>query len=81
VHAHTDGDRFMTNFTLKQLEERLDPEVFFRAHKSRLVNLQKVKAIVPWFGGRFKLVMRDRAESEVELSRIQARSLRRRMQW
>ena len=29
----------MTNFTLKDLEERLDPEVFFRAHKSRLVNL------------------------------------------
>ncbi len=81
VHAHTDGDRFMTNFTLKQLEERVDPEVFFRAHKSRLVNLQKVKAIVPWFGGRFKLVMRDRAESEVELSRIQARSLRTRLRW
>jgi DNA-binding LytR/AlgR family response regulator len=47
VYAHTDGDRYMTNFTLKQLEERLDPELFFRAHKSRLVNLRKVKAILP----------------------------------
>lgn len=81
VYAHVDGDRFMTNFTLKQLEERLDPEVFFRAHKSRLVNLEKVKAIVPWFGGRFKLVMRDAAETEVELSRIQARALRTRLRW
>lgn len=81
VHAHVEGDRYMTNFTLKQLEERLDPEIFFRAHKSRLVNLEKVKAIVPWFGGRFKLVMRDRAESEVELSRIQARALRTRLRW
>ncbi len=71
----------MTNFTLKDLEERLDPEVFFRAHKSRLVNLNHVKAIVPWFGGRFKLVMRNPAASEVELSRAQARVLRRRMQW
>lgn len=81
VYAHIDGDRYMTNFTLKELEERLDPEVFFRAHKSRLVNLKHVRAIVPWFGGRFKLVMRDQKGSEVELSRAQARELRARMHW
>lgn len=81
VYAHIDGDRYMTNFTLKDLEERLDPEVFFRAHKSRLVNLNHVRAIVPWFGGRFKLVMRDQKGSEVELSRAQARELRGRMHW
>ncbi len=81
VYAHVDGDRYMTNFTLRELEERLDPEVFFRAHKSRLVNLQHVRAIVPWFGGRFKLVMRDQKGSEVELSRAQARELRGRMHW
>jgi DNA-binding LytR/AlgR family response regulator len=81
VYAHTAGDRFMTNFTLKELEERLDPDVFFRAHKSRLVNLKRVKAIVPWFGGRFKLVMRNPESSEVELSRAQARVLRREVRW
>ncbi len=81
VYAHTASERYMTSFTLKDLEERLDPEVFFRAHKSRLVNLNHVKAIVPWFGGRFKLVMRNPANSEVELSRAQARVLRRRMHW
>jgi len=81
VYAHVDGDRYMTNFTLKELEERLAPDVFFRAHKSRLVNLTHVRAIVPWFGGRFKLVMRDQRGSEVELSRAQARELRSRMHW
>lgn len=81
VYAHIDGGRYMTNFTLKELEERLDPEVFFRAHKSRLVNLRHVRAIVPWFGGRYKLVMRDEASSEVELSRAQGRELRGRMNW
>jgi two-component system LytT family response regulator/two-component system response regulator LytT len=81
VYAHTGTDRYMTSFTLKELEERLDPEIFFRAHKSRLVNLNHVRAIVPWFGGRFKLVMRNAANSEVELSRTQARVLRRRMRW
>jgi len=81
VYAHVEGDRYMTNFTLKELEERLDPEIFFRAHKSRLVNLKHVRAIAPWFGGRFKLVMRDQKGSEVELSRAQARELRARMHW
>jgi DNA-binding LytR/AlgR family response regulator len=81
VHAHTESDRYMTSFTLKDLEERLDPDVFFRAHKSRIVNLRHVQAIVPWFGGRFKLVMKNQEKSEVELSRAQARVLRRRMQW
>jgi DNA-binding LytR/AlgR family response regulator len=81
VYAHTATERYMTSFTLKDLEDRLDPELFFRAHKSRLVNLNQVKAIVPWFGGRFKLVMRNPANSEVELSRAQARVLRRRMHW
>jgi DNA-binding LytR/AlgR family response regulator len=81
VYAHVDGARYMTNFTLKELEERLDPEVFFRAHKSRLVNLKHVRAIVPWFGGRYKLVMRDESGSEVELSRAQGRELRARMNW
>ncbi|MBI3786518.1 MAG: response regulator transcription factor [Deltaproteobacteria bacterium] len=81
VYAHVDGDRYMTNFTLKELEDKLDPDVFFRAHKSRLVNLKHVKAIVPWFAGRYKLVMRDQKASEVELSRAQARELRTRMHW
>lgn len=81
VFAYIDGDRFMTNFTLRELEEKLDPNVFFRAHKSRLVNLRYVKAIVPWFAGRYKLVMKDQKGSELELSRAQTRLLRSRMHW
>ncbi len=81
VYAHTSERAFMTNYTLRELEGRLDPELFFRAHKSSLVNLRHVKEIVPWFGGRYKLVMRDPAASEVALSRAQARELRARLRW
>jgi len=45
------------------------------------VNLKHVKEIVPWFGGRYKLVMRDAAGSEVALSRTQTRALRARLRW
>jgi DNA-binding LytR/AlgR family response regulator len=81
VYAHTKERAYMTNYTLRELEERLDPAVFFRAHKSSLVNLQHVKEIVAWFGGRYKLVMRDTGGSEVALSRTQARVLRARLKW
>ncbi len=81
VYAHVDGRSYMTNFTLRELEARLDPEVFFRAHKSRLVNLAKVREIARWFGGRYRLVMEDSESSEVELSRVQARELRVRLGW
>ena len=81
VYAHTAERAFMTNYTLRELEERLDPALFFRAHKSSLVNLQHMKEIVPWFGGRYKLVMRNQAGSEVALSRTQARALRGRLRW
>ncbi len=81
VYAHTSERAFMTNYTLRELEERLDPALFFRAHKSSLVNLQHVKEVVPWFAGRYKLVMRDAAGSEVALSRAQARALRARLRW
>jgi DNA-binding LytR/AlgR family response regulator len=45
------------------------------------VNLRHVKEIVPWFGGRYKLVMSDQEGSEVALSRAQARELRARLRW
>jgi DNA-binding LytR/AlgR family response regulator len=81
VYAHVNGRSYMTNFTLRDLEERLDPEIFFRAHKSRLVNLRQVKEVTRWFGGRFRLLMADDGGSEVELSRVQARALRARLGW
>ena len=69
------------HYTLKQLEDRLDSETFFRAHKSALVNLDHVREIVPRAGGRHSLVMGDAARSEVALSRSQARALRARLRW
>jgi DNA-binding LytR/AlgR family response regulator len=80
VYAHTGERALMTNYTLRELEERLDPEVFFRVHKASLVNLHHVKEIVPWFGGRYKLVMRDHAGSEVA-GAAPARASRARLRW
>lgn len=42
---HTDGDRFMVNTTMKELEEKLPADQFVRVHRSHIVRIDKVKDI------------------------------------
>jgi two-component system response regulator LytT len=62
--------------TLDELQARLDPEVFWRVHRSHLVNIQKIKEIVPWFSRNYILKMKDAKGSEIPVSRAQTRRLR-----
>lgn len=77
VFLKTFADRFLAHFTLKELEARLNPNVFFRTHRCFIVNLHKVKEIIPFFNGTYSLVVEDKERSEVPLSRAQAKKLRR----
>jgi DNA-binding LytR/AlgR family response regulator len=69
-------ERVLVSFSLAELEKRLS-DSFFRAHRSYLVNLDYVRELAPDFKGTLELVMGDRQRSRVEVSRRQARELRR----
>ena len=45
--------------TLDDLQGRLDPEMFWRVHRSHLVNINQIKEIVPWFSRNYILRMKD----------------------
>ncbi|MDI6631857.1 MAG: LytTR family DNA-binding domain-containing protein [Thermoanaerobacteraceae bacterium] len=77
VFLKTYADKFLAHFTLKELEARLNPNVFFRTHRCFIVNLHKVKEIIPFFNSTYSLVVEDKERSEVPLSRSQAKRLRR----
>jgi two-component system LytT family response regulator/two-component system response regulator LytT len=62
--------------TLDELHERLDPSVFWRVHRSHLVNINKIKEIVPWFSRNYILKMKDDKSTEIPVSRTQTRRLR-----
>jgi two-component system response regulator LytT len=62
--------------TLDELQARLDPEVFWRVHRSHLVNINKIKEIVPWFSRNYILRMKDAKSTEIPVSRAQTRRLR-----
>ena len=70
-HAGTSNYR-----TLDDLQARLDPDVFWRVHRSHLVNINKIKEIVPWFSRNYILRMKDVKATEIPVSRTQTRRLR-----
>lgn len=73
----TDEHSGTSNYrTLDDLQERLDPAVFWRVHRSHLVNINKIKEIVPWFSRNYILRMKDTKSTEIPVSRTQTRRLR-----
>jgi two-component system response regulator LytT len=70
-HAGTSNYR-----TLDELQDRLDPSVFWRVHRSHLVNINKIKEIVPWFSRNYILRMKDAKSTEIPVSRTQTKRLR-----
>jgi two-component system LytT family response regulator len=79
VFAATAAGRHYVNFTLDQLERRLDPRRFARVHRSAIVNLDHAAALRPGFAGTYRLQLRDEARTEVPVSRMRARQLRERL--
>ena len=62
--------------TLEELMEQLDPEKFWRAHRSYVVNIEHIREVVPWFKSSYQLRMDDRMHTEIPVSRSQTRRLR-----
>jgi two-component system, LytTR family, response regulator LytT len=62
--------------TLDDLQAQLDPETFWRVHRAYLVNINKIKEIVPWFSRNYILKMSDAKSTEVPVSRSQTKRLR-----
>lgn len=69
--------RHIVSYTLDALERRLDPEAFLRVHRSAIVQLGHIREVIPWFSGRFKLVLTG--GHEVIASRTRSRELREKL--
>lgn len=62
--------------TLEELLDSLDQNLFWRAHRSYLVNINRIREVVPWFKSSYQLRMDDKKQSEVPVSRAQTKRLR-----
>src|SRR5215470_6935268 len=62
--------------TLEELLDSLDPNLFWRAHRSYLVNTNRIREVVPWFKSSYQLRMDDKKQTEIPVSRAQTKRLR-----
>lgn len=62
--------------TIEDLQANLDRDMFWRVHRSYLVNINRIKEVVPWFKSSYQLRMDDRKHTEIPVSRVQTRRLR-----
>ena len=77
VTVATTGFTGTSNYrTLDDLQAQLDPETFWRVHRAYLVNINKIKEIVPWFSRNYILKMSDAKSTEIPVSRSQTKRLR-----
>lgn len=66
-----------SNFkTIEEMQASLDPAMFWRVHRSYLVNINRIREVVPWFRSSYQLRMDDRKQSEIPVSRVQTKRLR-----
>lgn len=75
VFLHIGSIKYVIDQTLSQLEKKLDPELFFRAHRKSLLNIKKVDRMVPWGRGRY--VLRFSGDEKVHLSKEKTRKFKR----
>ena len=62
--------------TIEELQSNLDPDTFWRVHRSYLVNIHRIKEVIPWFKSSFQLRMDDKKQTEIPVSRVQTKRLR-----
>ena len=62
--------------TLEELMDQLDPEAFWRVHRSYVVNIQHIREVVPWFKSSYQLRMDDPKKTEIPVSRSQTKRLK-----
>ena len=62
--------------TIEELLDQLDSAVFWRAHRSFVVNINQIREVVPWFKSTYQLRMNDKKQTEIPVSRAQTKRLR-----
>lgn len=70
VFAHVGETRHVVDFTLKELEERLDNEVFLRVHRAFLVRIEAIRELVPWVAGGYQIRLASGAMIPVARRRV-----------
>ena len=79
TYAAIEGKNHVVDHTVSDLEQKLDPRHFFRIHRSTLLNLEWVKELDAWFGGRALVRLKDARTTELQVARERVQELKKRL--
>ncbi|HYE83402.1 MAG TPA: LytTR family DNA-binding domain-containing protein [Clostridia bacterium] len=68
VHVFTKADEYIVNSSISDFYKKLPPDIFFRCHRSYIVNTGKITEIIPWFNNTYMLKLNG-LHSEIPVSR------------
>ncbi|MEZ5318964.1 MAG: LytTR family DNA-binding domain-containing protein [Vicinamibacterales bacterium] len=77
VRLHVGTDGHLLRETMTSIESRLDPDLFFRIHRSHIVNIERIKELQPWFNGEYVVILRN--GTQLTLSRGYREKLQERL--
>lgn len=75
VRLHLGREAHLVRETMSSIEEHLDPRRFVRTHRSSLVNVDRIRGLVPSIGREYLIVLRD--GTQVKLGPQYRENLRR----
>jgi two-component system, LytTR family, response regulator len=59
VKLHVGTESHLFRETMNAIEAKLDPGLFFRIHRSHIVNIERVRELQPWFNGEYVVFLRS----------------------
>lgn len=77
ISVVTDEFEGLANYrTIEEMQSDLDPDIFWRVHRSYLVNVNRIREVVPWFKSSFQVKVDDKKGTLIPVSRVQTKKLR-----
>ncbi len=79
TYAVTQSKRYVVDFTIQELEQKLNPAQFVRIHRSAIVAMRYIRDLYPASSGRMCVRLKDERATKLDVARNQVRTLKERM--
>ena len=79
TYAATVAKNYAVDYSIQELEQKLDPNKFVRVHRATLVNVAHVQELHSWFAGKMMVRLKDPKHTELAVSRDRVRELKERL--
>lgn len=79
TYAATPLKNYAVDYSIQELEQKLDPGRFVRVHRATLVNVAHVQELHSWFAGGMMVRLKDPKHTELKVSRDRVRALKERL--